>query len=440
MLNGNHKRFSRWLQPGIGIKRWFLLFAVGVILAALGLAFSWNYRFIGSLEESTFRFFYWLTGSHVYMATTIAGIATVALGITAMLVASRKMIQAVAIALGPDGAKGIMDTIYEKRKLDMGPHVVAIGGGTGLSVLLRGIKDYTSNIAAIVTVGDDGGSSGRLREHFGIVPPGDIRNCLVALADTEPVMESLFQYRFKGSGDLSGHSFGNLFLTAMLEVTDGDIEKALRQSNKVLRVRGRVIPSSHTPVRLIARMANGQRKEGESHIGEAGNRIDEISIEPVDAKAPAEALQAIAKADVILLGPGSLYTSVIPNLLVPGIADAIRANPAPKVYICNVMTQPGETDDYSALDHLKAIEKHGGKGLIDLMVVNKQIPSPELLQKYAEDSSTPVLTDQEEIEALGVRIIGADLISEENLVRHDPDKLFKLIRRLVFNLKDRRRG
>ncbi|MBP9483473.1 MAG: YvcK family protein, partial [Negativicutes bacterium] len=368
MLNGNHKRFSRWLQPGIGIKRWFLLFAVGVILAALGLAFSWNYRFIGSLEESTFRFFYWLTGSHVYMATTIAGIATVALGITAMLVASRKMIQAVAIALGPDGAKGIMDTIYEKRKLDMGPHVVAIGGGTGLSVLLRGIKDYTSNIAAIVTVGDDGGSSGRLREDFGIVPPGDIRNCLVALADTEPVMESLFQYRFKGSGDLSGHSFGNLFLTAMLEVTDGDIEKALRQSNKVLRVRGRVIPSSHTPVRLIARMANGQRKEGESHIGEAGNRIDEISIEPVDAKAPAEALQAIAKADVILLGPGSLYTSVIPNLLVPGIADAIRANPAPKVYICNVMTQPGETDDYSALDHLKAIEKHGGKGLIDLMV------------------------------------------------------------------------
>ena len=440
MLNGNHKRFSRWLQPGIGIKRWFLLFAVGVILAALGLAFSWNYRFIGSLEESTFRFFYWLTGSHVYMATTIAGIATVALGITAMLVAIRKMIQAVAIALGPDGAKGIMDTIYEKRKLDMGPHVVAIGGGTGLSVLLRGIKDYTSNIAAIVTVGDDGGSSGRLREDFGIVPPGDIRNCLVALADTEPVMESLFQYRFKGSGDLSGHSFGNLFLTAMLEVTDGDIEKALRQSNKVLRVRGRVIPSSHTPVRLIARMANGQRKEGESHIGEAGNRIDEISIEPVDAKAPAEALQAIAKADVILLGPGSLYTSVIPNLLVPGIADAIRANPAPKVYICNVMTQPGETDDYSALDHLKAIEKHGGKGLIDLMVVNKQIPSPELLQKYAEDSSTPVLTDQEEIEALGVRIIGADLISEENLVRHDPDKLFKLIRRLVFNLKDRRRG
>ena len=440
MLNGNHKRFSRWLQPGIGIKRWFHLFAVGVILAALGLAFSWNYRFIGSLEESTFRFFYWLTGSHVYMATTIAGIATVALGITAMLVASRKMIQAVAIALGPDGAKGIMDTIYEKRKLDMGPHVVAIGGGTGLSVLLRGIKDYTSNIAAIVTVGDDGGSSGRLREDFGIVPPGDIRNCLVALADTEPVMESLFQYRFKGSGDLSGHSFGNLFLTAMLEVTDGDIEKALRQSNKVLRVRGRVIPSSHTPVRLIARMANGQRKEGESHIGEAGNRIDEISIEPVDAKAPAEALQAIAKADVILLGPGSLYTSVIPNLLVPGIADAIRANPAPKVYICNVMTQPGETDDYSALDHLKAIEKHGGKGLIDLMVVNKQIPSPELLQKYAEDSSTPVLTDQEEIEALGVRIIGADLISEENLVRHDPDKLFKLIRRLVFNLKDRRRG
>lgn len=440
MLNGNHKRFSRWLQPGIGIKRWFLLFAIGVILAALGLAFSWNYRFIGILEESTFRFFYWLTGSYVYMATTIAGIATVALGITAMLIASRKMVQAVAIALGPDGAKGILDTIYEKRKLDMGPRVVAIGGGTGLSVLLRGIKAYTSNIAAIVTVGDDGGSSGRLREDFGIVPPGDIRNCLVALADTEPVMESLFQYRFKGNGNLSGHSFGNLFLTAMLEVTGGDIEKALRQSNKVLRVRGRVIPSSHTPIRLIARMANGQRKEGESQIGEAGNRIEEISIEPMDTKAPAEALQAIAKADVILLGPGSLYTSVIPNLLVPGIADAIKANPAPKVYICNVMTQPDETDDYSALDHLKAIEKHGGEGLIDLMVVNKQIPSPELLQKYAEDRSTPVLTDQEEIEALGVRIIGADLISEENLVRHDPEKLFKLIRRLVFNLKDRRRG
>lgn len=438
MTDHKRRRLTRWLQPGIGIKRWLLLFAFGVILAALGLAFSWNYRFIGVLEESTFRFLYWLTGSYVYMATTFLGLVGIVIGFVAMWIATRKVVQAVVAAIEPDGS--LMDVIYERRKLDIGPQVVAIGGGTGLSVLLRGIKEYTNNISAVVTVADDGGSSGRLREDMGIVAPGDIRSCLVALADTEPIMESLFQYRFHGKGDLSGHSFGNLFIAAMIEATDGNIEEALMQANKVLRVRGKVIPSTHTPVKLVARLENGVEVSGESKIGHSSSRIEKVALEPADVKAPESAIKAINKAKVILMGPGSLYTSVIPNLLVPGIVDAIRANPAPKVYICNVMTQPGETEGYTAMDHLKAIEDHAGPGLVDILVVNNGVPSEELLERYGAEKSVPVVVDKTGIEATGIRVIEADLISREDLVRHDPVKLSKLIRRLVFNLKDRRRG
>lgn len=440
MKNEKRQKLRRWLQPGIGIKRWLLLFGVGVILAALGLAFSWNYRWIGILEENTFRFLYWLTGSYVYMAMTLSGVVAIILGVLAMWVATRKLVQGVALALAPDGTSGIMDVIYERKKLDMGPHIVAIGGGTGLSVLLRGIKEYTNNIAAIVTVADDGGSSGRLRQDMGIVAPGDIRNCLVALADTEPIMERLFQYRFRDAGDLSGHSFGNLFIAAMIEATDGDIEQALSQSNKILRVRGNVIPSTHTPVKLVAQLIDGKYILGESLIGHSKSRIEKVALEPADVTAPEEAIRAIRKAEVIILGPGSLYTSVIPNLLVPGIVEAIQENPAPKVYICNVMTQPGETEGYSAFDHIRAIEEHIGKNIIDILVVNNGIPSDELLARYAAEKSEPVTVEKLKIEARGVRVIEADLISREDLVRHDPVKLSKLIRRLVFNLKDRRRG
>jgi len=440
MKNGRWRRLSRWLQPGIGIKRWLLLFGTGVILAALGLAFSLNYRFVGILEESTFRFLYELTGSYVYTATIFSGLVAISIGLLAMLFGARKIVQAVAAALEPDGTLGIMDVLYERRKLDIGPHVVAIGGGTGLSVLLRGIKEYTNNIAAIVTVADDGGSSGRLREDLGIVAPGDLRSCLVALADTEPIMESLFQYRFQGAGDLSGHSFGNLFLAAMIEATGGDIEKALMQSNKILRVRGNVIPSTHTPVKLVAQLADGNQIAGESKIGCSSSPIERIELDPPEVVAPDEAIKAIRKAEVIILGPGSLYTSVIPNLLVPGIVEAIRENPAPKMYICNVMTQPGETENYTALDHLRAIDEHVGPNLVDVLVVNNGVPSERLLARYAEKCSIPVLVEQDEIEKSGVRVISADLISREDLVRHDPQKLSKLIRRLVFHLKTWRRG
>lgn len=439
MNTESRHRFRRWLQPGIGLKRWMLLFAFGVLLAALGLAFSWNYRFIGLLEESTFRFLYWLTGSYVYMATTLSGLLAVMIGVIAMGIATHKIVRAVASALEPDGAQGLMDVIYEHRKLDAGPEVVAIGGGTGLSVLLRGIKEYTNNISAIVTVADDGGSSGRLREDMGIVPPGDIRNCLVALADTEPVMERLFQYRFRGESDLAGHSFGNLFIAAMIEATGGDIEKALMEANKVLRVRGNVIPSTHSPVKLTATLINGKEIVGESKIGHSECRIAKVGLDPADVTAPNEAIKAIRNAKVILLGPGSLYTSVMPNLLVPGVVEEIRKNPAPKVYICNVMTQPGETEDYTAMDHIRAFEDHVGEGFIDILVVNNGIPSEELLARYAEEKSIQVVVEKEEIEKKGIRVIEADLISHEDLVRHDPKKLSKLIRRLVFNLKGRRR-
>lgn len=440
MSNQKRRRFRRWLQPGIGIKRWLLLFAVGVILAALGLTFSWNSRFIGLLEESLFFMLYQWTGSYVYMASTFFGLGAVVIGIITMFYATRKMIGAVATALEPDGAQGIMDVIYERRKLETGPHIVALGGGTGLSVLLRGIKEYTSNIAAIVTVADDGGSSGRLRQDMGIVPPGDIRNCLVALADTEPIMERLFQYRFRGENELAGHSFGNLFIAAMIDTTDGDIEKALMQANKILRVQGNVIPSTHTPVKLSAVLNNGDIISGESKIGKSSYPIEELRIEPSDVKAPDEAIQALKRADVILLGPGSLYTSIIPNLLVPGIVETIRESTAPIIYICNVMTQPGETDGFTALDHLKVLEKYIGEELVDIIVVNNGVPTEELLIRYQEEGSDPVLVEKDEIEGRGVRVIEADLISIEDLVRHDPIKLSKLIRRLVGQVKNWRRG
>ena len=440
MNSQKKRRFRRWLQPGIGIKRWLLLFAAGVILAALGLTFSWNSRFIGILEESLFFMLYQWTGSYVYMASTFFGLGAVAIGIIAMFYATRRMIAAVATALEPDGALGIMDVIYERRKLETGPHIVALGGGTGLSVLLRGIKEYTSNISAIVTVADDGGSSGRLREGMGIVPPGDIRNCLVALADTEPIMESLFQYRFQGESGLAGHSLGNLFIAAMIEVAGGDIEKALVQANKILRVQGKVIPSTHTSVRLSAVLENGAFVTGESKIGHSPCPIKEVKIEPSDVTAPDEAIRALKRADVILLGPGSLFTSIIPNLLVPGIVATIRESTAPVIYICNVMTQPGETDHLTALAHLKALQQYIGDNVIDIIVVNNGVPSDELLARYLEEGAEPVLVEKEEIESLGVRVIEADLISVEDLVRHDSEKLSKLIRRLVGQVKNWRRG
>ncbi len=410
------------------------MFSAGVIFASLGLAIVFNYKYIGVMEEAIFRLFYLTTGNYYYAVTTIAGTSIIVFGLGIMLFATRKIIKSVISVLVPEGSDKLVEIIFEKRKLNRGPAITVIGGGTGLSVLLRGIKSITSNLTAVVTVADDGGSSGRLREDLGIIPPGDLRNCLVALADTEPLMEKLFQHRFGGHGELAGHSFGNLFIAAMTEIV-GDVEQALKESSKVLAVRGKVLPSSVERVLLTAVMADGTLVQGESKIPLAGKKIERVYIEPQDVRPLKGAVEAIYDADACILGPGSLYTSVIPNLLVKGIAEAVIESDAVKIYICNVMTQPGETDGYSACDHIKAIIDHAGPDSIDIAVVNVQEVAPELREVYALQGAYPVVPDIEAIEALGIKVVKANLISETNLVRHDPARLSRTVMSLVYDLK-----
>jgi uncharacterized cofD-like protein len=426
--------FLKWMYPGIKVKRWLLLFSMGVIIASMGLAIVFNYKYVGNFEETIFRMVYLTTGRYYYTVTTIVGIFIIAGGLILMTLATRQIIASVISVLIPDGSEKLIELIFQKRKLNRGPAVTVIGGGTGLSVLLRGIKSVTSNITAIVTVADDGGSSGRIRQDLGMIPPGDLRNCLVALADTEPLMEKLFQHRFGGEGGLAGHNFGNLFIAAMTEVL-GDVEQALKESSKVLAVRGRVLPASTQKVRLWARMTDGSTVEGESQIPLVNKRIDRVYLQPEETMPVESSLEAIRDADAIILGPGSLYTSILPNLLVQGVADTLRKSQAVKIYICNVMTQPGETDGYSASEHVQAILDHVGPGIIDYVVINNQNVAEELRQKYADQGAYPVTSDVDVIEAMGIKAVLADVINETNLVRHDPLKLSRTIVSMIYKLK-----
>ncbi|MBR3458908.1 MAG: uridine diphosphate-N-acetylglucosamine-binding protein YvcK [Selenomonadaceae bacterium] len=424
----------KWLYPGMKFKRWFLLFAVGVIIVGIGLALMFDYKYLDLIEESIFRAVYFWQGSYSYTMVSVVGVVAILLGFVLMLVATRNVIRSIILILVPDKSERLVDMIYAKRKLGRGPAVTVIGGGHGLSVLLRGIKSATSNVTAVVTVADDGGSSGRLREDLGIIPPGDLRNCLVALADTEPLMEKLFQYRFEGKGALAGHSFGNLFLAAMNEVT-GDMETALQKSSKVLAVKGNVLPASKEHVRLDAIMTDGTVVEGESHIPEAHKKIRRVKLFPEKVQPVESALEAVKNADAIILGPGSLYTSVMPNLLVDGMAEALRKSKALKIYICNVMTQPGETDGYTASMHVKAILDHAGKGAIDFVLVNSREISPEMQEFYAAEGAQPVEVDEEAINAMGVGVVKADIINETDVIRHNPDKLCRSVMRMVYDLR-----
>jgi len=326
--------------------------------------------------------------------------------------------------------------LRQHRLRRRGLDIVVLGGGTGLATLLRGLKHYTSNLTAVVTVFDDGGSSGRLRRELGILPPGDIRHCLVALAEAEPLMTRLFEYRFKG-GALDGHAFGNLFIASLAGVT-GDLEQAVQETSKVLNIRGRVLPTTAHDVVLVAEFDDGRVIEGESTITGTRGRIRRVSLRPVDAPPLPEVLTALAEADLILIGPGSLYTSVIPNLLVRGVADAVRASGAPCVYVCNVMTQPGETDGYTAADHVKAIQAHTGQGLFSHAIVNTQSPQNRtLLDRYAGQGSRPVAPALQELEAMGLTTVGLALMSEEELLRHDPLRLAEAVFQVIDTVNGR---
>ncbi|MBG9803398.1 hypothetical protein ABD72_14745 [Brevibacillus laterosporus] len=301
--------------------------------------------------------------------------------------------------------------------------VVVIGGGTGLSVLLRGLKEEAVHITAVVTVADDGGSSGRLREEMDMLPPGDIRNVLTALADAEPLMKQLMQYRFNTGTGLAGHNLGNLLLAAMNDIT-GDFVTAVKALSRVLAVRGDVLPSSTQSILLKAELEDGTIVSGESQIPLSGKKIKRVFLDPVDARPLIEALDAIKEADAIILGPGSLYTSILPNLLVNGVFETILESTAPKVYICNVMTQPGETDNFTAYDHVKALYDHVGVEFLDTIVVNTEQVPEDYLAKYAEKGAYPVLCDTDKLKELGVTIVAEPMITYGELyLRHDAKRV-----------------
>ncbi len=307
--------------------------------------------------------------------------------------------------------------------------VVAIGGGTGLSTLLRGLKRRTEDLTAIVTVSDDGGSSGRLRRELGVLPPGDVRNCLVALADDESLMSALFSYRFT-SGELAGHSFGNLFLAALTDIT-GDFDRAIKESSKVLAIRGTVLPSTTRDVRLHAELSDGRRVDGESSIGRASVSVRTVWLEPDDAQALPLAVERIDEADIVVLGPGSLFTSIVPNLLVRGIREALASTPAPVVYVANLMTQPGETAGFDVLDHVDGLLRHLGLGVVDAMLVNAAPVTEQSLKRYTAEGAVPVAWWRGETEYRGIRVVPAALVEAGEHVRHDADRLAEEVLRLA---------
>jgi len=317
--------------------------------------------------------------------------------------------------------------------------IVALGGGTGLSSVLRGLKEYVArrreerrrlpiaDLAAVVTVTDDGGSSGRLRREYRVLPPGDIRNCMVALSKDEDLLSRLFQYRFTTGGDLLGHSFGNIFLTALTQVTGGDFPEAVRLSGQVLAIRGRIFPSTERNVTLEAELENGTIIRGETRISRSPSRIHRLRLVPPHVKPLPEVLDAIHQADLILIGPGSLYTSIIPNLLLSKVKDAILRARATRVYIANLMTQPGETEGYSVADHVRAIYDHTQKGLFDWVVLNRKQVTPRALRRYRAKGSEPVPTSQAELERMGLGCVTGDLLLEDKVVRHDQRRLARLL-------------
>lgn len=417
-------KLYKLLKPGMKIKRWILLSWVGLILFSMGFILLVNIKSFVNIEHGITGFIEKVTG--ISIPTLWVDIAFIFIGLALLIIGIWKWFKSIYDAVVPNQGKSLVDTVYDKRLLEQGIKIVAIGGGTGLSSLLRGLKTYTSNITAMVTVADDGGSSGRLRKEMGVLPPGDIRNCLVALADEENLMSDLFQYRFSDGNSLEGHSFGNLLLAAMTAVA-GDFDNAVKKTSKILAIKGRVLPATLSPVTLCSLMKDGSIVKGESSISHDKRKIDKVFIEPASCSPPPEAYQAIAEADLITLGPGSLFTSIMPNLLVEGIPEAITKSKAVVLYVCNVMTQPGETDGYTAKDHLTALKKHAPNLRIDYCLVNDEIPSASLREKYRLEGSEPVRADVIEIEEMGVKPITASIISESDLVRHKPDKLAERI-------------
>jgi uncharacterized cofD-like protein len=425
-LVSRSRRAARWLQPGLVVKRWMLTSGVGLLIALLGAAVWADLQPIyWTLEAIKWL----LTRVTQVMPRGITGPLVLLIGGGLIWLGQSRSFGSIQKALAPEKDTVLVDALLAQRRLNRGPSVVAIGGGTGLSTLLSGLKRYSSNITAIVTVADDGGSSGVLRREFGVQPPGDIRNCLAALAREEPLLTRLFQYRFKTGSGLEGHSFGNLFLTALTAIT-GSLESAITASSRVLAVQGQVVPATNADVRLWAELENGERIEGESRIGNAPSPIVRLGCIPEQPPALPRALEAIAHADLIVLGPGSLYTSLLPNLLVPELVSAIRRSKAPRLYICNLMTQPGETDGLDVTGHLRAIEAQLAslgieERIFDAVLAQEELASSPLLDNYRMRGAEPVTCDVAGLNQRGYEVMLAPLQGSRPsaTLRHDPRSL-----------------
>ena len=420
------QRAVRWLQPGLVVKRWVLTSGLGLLMALIGGAVWADLKPIYWILETLS----WLLGAlTTILPREFTGPLVVLVGVALVLWGQSRSFGSIQQALAPDKDTVLIDALRAKSRLNRGPNIVAIGGGTGLSTLLSGLKRYSSHITAIVTVADDGGSSGVLRRELGVLPPGDIRNCLAALSTEEPLLTRLFQYRFSAGSGLEGHSFGNLFLSALTAIT-GNLETAITASSRVLAVQGQVVPATNVDVRLWAELENGQRIEGESNIGRAPSPIVRLGCVPERPPALPRALEAIANADLIVLGPGSLYTSLLPNLLVPELVSAIQRSRAPRLYICNLMTQPGETDGLDVRGHLRAIEAQLAslglsQRLFTAVLAQDDLPSSALIKHYQSRGAEPVLCDSKGLKRDGYDITQAPLqgIRPTSTLRHDPRSL-----------------
>ena len=421
------RRTVKWLTLGLGIKRWAVLSLLGLMLAAVGAALATAYIAV----EWSVVIIEWVNArTQQLINTEFLGLGLLAMGFLLVAIGLRGTLKAVERAYASAGQTNsdFLETALRRRKLNQGERIVAIGGGTGLSTMLRGLKEYSSNITAVVTMADDGGSSGMLREH-GILPPGDLRNCIAALAEAEPQMTELFQHRFAGLGPLKGHSVGNLIVAAMCEIK-GDYVSAVRETSKVLAIRGSVLPSTLDDIRLGARLKDGTEILGQVNVNKARD-IHEAFLIPAEPRALPDVVKAIEEAELIIIGPGSLFTSIIPNLLVPEIAEAIKRAKVPSIYVCNVMTQPHETANYKASDHVAAIIRHIGRGIITHALINNGRVKEEVLDKYRRVGAEYVTPDEAAIEMLGVRPIKSNFIDDNNLVRHNPQKLATTIFRVL---------
>ena len=410
-----------WLIPGLQVKRWFAMIFAGTVLMTIGILILIDIKPI-------FYTMQFISKIATKISTEWLAFAIVMFGAALFFKGWRKTNLSILDIEDDRDRDILLENLFRRRKLNRGPRIVAVGGGTGLSMLLSGIKNITNNITAVVSVGDDGGSSGRLRESLDILPPGDIRHCMTALADDEDLVTKLFKYRFKNGEGLEGHSFGNLFLTAMCAIT-GDMASAVKASANVISIRGRVLPSTLDDMKLVAEMEDGRIVHGESTIPEAGGKIKRLFSEPSDCKALPEVIDAIKNAELIILGPGSLYTSVIPNLLIKEISEEIEKSKAKKIYVCNIMSQPGETDGYTVSDHLKALINHSGvKKIVDTVLVNNYIPE-NLADKYQKSGSYPIKVDLAEIKKLGIKVYAKNLVEPDKngLVRHSSSKVARNI-------------